>query len=306
MDTIIKIVFVYLVIANNYFGQGILKITTDKSNYLYGESIEVRVTLTNNTSTPFTIYRSSSCVAWIKFNDVRFQTMCTADQHEFNFSVGMSMTWIWKIDPKELGIPDKEGQQKIVGLCYPLRDSIYVNAPKFRGGIIVVGINDSISVNIYQSLRDSINATVIYRSLGPHIFEYWRVVNHSIDSLVEKYSNDYRLRWIEADRPLQFSKQIVTEIDYSRELPSEYSLSQNYPNPFNPFTKIKYQLPKSSYVKMVIYDNLGKTIKVLVNEFQNAGFYELNLNAMNLSSGIYYYRIQADEYSATKKFVLLK
>jgi hypothetical protein len=306
MKHIYKIIIVILVLTNNYFCQGILKVTTDKTNYSYGDSIEVRVTLTNNTNEPFTIIHSSSCVATIKFNDVRFFTACTADQHEFNFSVGMSMTWIWKIDPKELGIPDKEGQQKIVGKCYPLKDSIYVNAPKYRGGIVAVGIQDSIPDSLYTSLRDSINATVIYRLSGPLIVEYWRITNHSIDSLVEKYSNDYRLRWIEAERPLQFSKQIVTAVDDLKELPTEFSLSQNYPNPFNPFTKIKYELPKSSLVKMVIYDNLGRTIKVLVNEFQNAGFYELSLNAMNLPSGVYYYRIQTDEYSATKKLVLLK
>lgn len=87
---------------------------------------------------------------------------------------------------------------------------------------------------------------------------------------------------------------------------SEFILEQNYPNPFNPTTKIKYGLPKSVHVKLVIYDILGRTVKVLVNEFQNSGFYELNFNAVNLPSGIYYYRIQADEYSVTKKFVLLK
>lgn len=306
MKTIFKIILIYLMVTNNYFGQGILKVTTHKSSYSYGDSIEVRVTLTNNTNAPFTIYRSSSCVAMIKFSDVRFQTMCTADQHEFNFSVGMSMTWIWKLDPKELGIPDQEGQQKIVGLCYPLKDSIYINAPKYRGGIVAVGIRDSVPESVYKNLRDSINATVIDRWGSPLVVEHWRISNHSIDSLVEKYSKDYRLNWIEAKRPLQFSKQIVTSIDNPRELPSEYSLSQNYPNPFNPFTKIKYKLPKSSYVKMVVYDNLGRTIKVLVNEFQNVGFYELDLNAMNFPSGVYYYRIQADEYSATKKFILLK
>lgn len=306
MKTKLEIVIIYFLIICNYYGQGVLKVTTDKLNYSYGDSIEVRVTLTNNTNAPFTIYRSSSCVAMIKFNDVKFQTACTADQHEFYFSVGMSMTWIWKLDPKELGIPDQEGQQKIVGLCYPLRDSIFINAPKYRGGIVAVGIKDGISEIVYKSFRDSINATVIDRWGSPFVVEIWRISNRSIDSLVEKYSKDYRLRWMEANRPLQFTQQIVTSINNPKELPSEFSLSQNYPNPFNPVTKIKYEIPKSSYVKMVIYDNLGRTIKVLVDEFQNAGSYEINLNAINLSSGVYYYRIQADKYSATKKLILLK
>jgi len=304
MKTLLIIFIMYIVCSTNSLSQGILKVSTDKSNYSYGDSIEVRVTLTNNTAAPFTIYRSSSCVAMIKFNDVRFFTACTADQHEFNFSVGMSMTWIWKIDPKELGIPDKEGQQKIVGLVYPQKDSLYINAPKFRGGKIFVGKKQDIPESEYQKLRDSIGATVISKLTDWS--EYWSIKNHSIDSLVEKYSKDYRINAIEASRPLQFIKQIVTSVDNRDNLPSEYSLSQNYPNPFNPFTKIKYELPKSGFVRMVLYDNLGRVVKVLVNEIQFAGSYDININAMGLSSGVYYYRIQADEYSATKKIVLLK
>lgn len=185
MKTLLNIFIIFFGVVSNYCGQGILKVTTDKSEYLYGDSIEVRVTLTNNTSAPFIIYRSSSCVAMMKFNDVNFQTMCTADQHEFNFAVGMSMTWIWKLDPKELGIPDQEGPQKIVGLCYPLRDSVYINAPKFRGGKIFVGKKVEIPESEYQKLRDSIGATIIYKLTDWS--EYWSIKNHSIDSIVEKY-----------------------------------------------------------------------------------------------------------------------
>jgi photosystem II stability/assembly factor-like uncharacterized protein len=85
-----------------------------------------------------------------------------------------------------------------------------------------------------------------------------------------------------------------------------FSLSQNYPNPFNPTTKIKYQLPELSKVKLTIYDVLGREVKILVNEEKPTGNYEVEFDGTNLPSGIYFYRIEAGNFSATKKFVLLK
>ena len=189
--------------------QGTFKITTDKIKYAYGDSIIVKTSVTNNTDTSFTLIGSSTCFMGVKFNDLRMSTMCTLDQHEFHFSPGTSLTWIWYLDPKDLGIPDKEGVQKIVGSCGKLRDTVYITAPKFLGGIVAVGLIDSIPESEYQSLRDSINATVIYRSLGPLVYEYWRIVNHSVDSLVEKYTGDYRLGGI-----VVFPQMVDTEKKY--------------------------------------------------------------------------------------------
>ena len=88
--------------------------------------------------------------------------------------------------------------------------------------------------------------------------------------------------------------------------PKEFSLSQNYPNPFNPSTVIKYQLPKTSQVTLKVYDLLGNEIGTLVNEEKPAGFYEIELNALRLSSGFYIYKITAGNYVQTRKMILLK
>lgn len=77
-------------------------------------------------------------------------------------------------------------------------------------------------------------------------------------------------------------------------LPKEYKLYQNYPNPFNPITKINYDLPKDGTVKLVIYDILGREIKVLVSEFKKAGSYLVEFNGNSFASGIYFYRIQVE------------
>jgi subtilisin-like proprotein convertase family protein len=89
-------------------------------------------------------------------------------------------------------------------------------------------------------------------------------------------------------------------------IPSYYSLSQNYPNPFNPVTKITYTLPKSGNVELKVYDILGREVATLVNEVKQAGIYDINFNATNLASGIYFYRIKAGDFSAIKKMVLVK
>jgi photosystem II stability/assembly factor-like uncharacterized protein len=92
----------------------------------------------------------------------------------------------------------------------------------------------------------------------------------------------------------------------SSEIPERFSLYQNYPNPFNPNTNIKFNLPKSSYVKLTIYDILGKEVAVLVNENLNAGSYIVDWNASDYPSGIYFYRLVTGDFVGVKKMLLVK
>lgn len=90
------------------------------------------------------------------------------------------------------------------------------------------------------------------------------------------------------------------------ELPSSFSLHQNYPNPFNPSTKIKFDLPKGSLVKLMIYDVLGREVAVLVNEKLNPGSYEYEWNAINLPGGVYFYKLKSGNFTETRRMVLVK
>ena len=89
-------------------------------------------------------------------------------------------------------------------------------------------------------------------------------------------------------------------------LPTEYTLYQNYPNPFNPITTIKYDLPNTSDVSLIIYDILGRKVKELVNTKQQAGRYEIQFNASSLSSGVYIYQLIAEKYMSSRKMILLR
>lgn len=92
----------------------------------------------------------------------------------------------------------------------------------------------------------------------------------------------------------------------SSEVPADFVLKQNYPNPFNPATKISFNIPAVSQVKLTVYNSLGKEVQTLVNENLKAGSYQVTFNANNLSSGVYYYRLTAGEFTISKVMTLIK
>jgi hypothetical protein len=89
-------------------------------------------------------------------------------------------------------------------------------------------------------------------------------------------------------------------------LPKEYRLLQNYPNPFNPSTTIKFELAKSGNASLIVYDMLGRPVATLVNGEIEAGYHTVNFNASNLAAGVYFYSLQAGDFSSVKKLILLK
>ena len=123
------------------------------------------------------------------------------------------------------------------------------------------------------------------------------------DDISEINSNKlyYRLKQIDFNGTFAYSDEVevITQ-------PLNFSISQNYPNPFNPTTSINYEIPKTTNVKIEVFDMLGRTVKILTNEEKQAGRYEVEFNATSLSSGVFYYRIQAGDFIQTKKMQLIK
>lgn len=139
-------------------------------------------------------------------------------------------------------------------------------------------------------------------SLTPGNTYFWKVCakNISGDSLWSSGVNGF------------YVDENATDVEItSNTIPENFELFQNYPNPFNPTTIIKYAIPsnvkgETANVKLVIYDVLGRELKTLVNKELSAGSYEVQFNANELTSGIYFYSVQAGEYSVTKKMLLMK
>jgi hypothetical protein len=103
------------------------------------------------------------------------------------------------------------------------------------------------------------------------------------------------------------SEQLFTGVEpVNNIVPDKYEMGQNYPNPFNPTTNINFSIPKAGFVKITVFDILGKEAAVLVNENLTAGSYKADFNASALSSGVYFYKIEADGFSDIKKMMLVK
>jgi len=96
------------------------------------------------------------------------------------------------------------------------------------------------------------------------------------------------------------------EVPYNKTIPKEFKLFQNYPNPFNPSTTIQFSLPKESFTKLEIFNALGEKVSTLVSEMLSPGVYKYKWDAYRFSSGVYFYRIIADNFVQTKKLLLLK
>ena len=111
------------------------------------------------------------------------------------------------------------------------------------------------------------------------------------------------LKWIGGSLPDHLISSIIKT---QNNIPSNFELKQNYPNPFNPVTTINYSIPKEENVVLKLFDNLGREIKTLLNEYKNAGSYSIEFNASNLPSGVYYYQIQAGNFLKTRKLILIK
>ena len=121
----------------------------------------------------------------------------------------------------------------------------------------------------------------------------------------EKISNGtyyYRLKQIDFGGSVNYSQ--VVSIDVST--PTQFELKQNYPNPFNPSTKISYSVNEAGLVKLSVYNLLGEVVSVIVNQNQEAGSYNVEFNASNIESGVYFYKLESGNQVQTKKLMLIK
>ena len=159
-----------------------------------------------------------------------------------------------------------------------------------------------------------VGTDTVYCSVGSDI--YYLPVGGTSWSLGYSYPVGTRINFLYWDELLAgsdlglyaFFNNAATAIngDSNSQLPDGFVLNQNYPNPFNPGTVISYFLPKTSQVHLTVYNVLGQQVATLVNADQSAGLHRINFNATTLSTGIYFYRLEAGEFAATQKMVLMK
>lgn len=163
-----------------------------------------------------------------------------------------------------------------------------------------------------MSLAIDINGFLYAGTFGAGVFKT-RLSTISNTFVPEKYESEYLIT-SEVNFLDYYSEGIYLGMDNFHKikasnentLPDDYCIFQNYPNPFNPTTKIKYDLSENNFVTLKVFDILGREVVELVNDVKPVGSYEVEFNASNLPSGIYFYRLQAGSFVETKKMVLMK
>jgi len=194
----------------------------------------------------------------------------------------------------------------------------------------IIDMTDNVPVELLSfSSSVAVNVVTLYWStateLNNHGFEIersfdktnWRTIGFregkGTTSEPQQYSYSDKLSGIESSRFYYRLKQIdfngsfeYSDIVEAEIAPSVFSLSQNYPNPFNPGTTISYQLPVNGFVTLKVYDVLGNEVATLENEEKSAGEYEIEFDGSNLTSGIYFYKLQSGSFVETKRMLLLK
>jgi hypothetical protein len=220
-----------------------------------------------------------------------------------NFAPLSAGDWVLVLDNADLNLPPPG----TIGLPLPV-ELVNLSA-QVRKNEIVLSWQTSSETNNYgfeiQRSQNQRNYDKIgfVRGQGTitHAMSY-SFVDHSISQ--GKYY--YRLKQIDTDGGQTFSQ----TVEINPDAPAGFELQQNYPNPygrmpFNPHTIIFYTLPESGFVNLKIYDIQGKEVAALVQEFQRAGRYSVNFDGSDLASGLYFYKIQINDFVNVKKMVLL-
>ncbi len=176
-----------------------------------------------------------------------------------------------------------------------------------------------VRVGIYYNKLDSLIKIVDTLKQQDYTTDSWEVFETSLNSAKAVKSSNFS-RYVSADTALMnafydlkaaYDKlvPVVNSVANSNNLPQHFTLHQNYPNPFNPTTNISYELSNDQAlytVTLKVYDVLGKEVATIVNQKQTPGIYIIEFNAHSLPNGVYYYRLQANNYVATKKMIVLK
>jgi len=206
------------------------------------------------------------------------------------FSDSFSFTTGYPISPPLLAYPlDNTGD-------IPLDTTLYWHTAEIGNtyDLMVARALDFNPTSVVVDAQGLTDTTYNVSGLAAYAFHFWKV----------RAANEYGAgNWSEAWR---FRTINLTGVEDEIITPTEYGLEQNYPNPFNPTTKIRFKIAAAGFTSVKIYNLLGQEVAVLLNEYINPGVYDVEFNASNLSSGIYLYRLRVNDYSASKKMILMK
>ncbi len=175
---------------------------------------------------------------------------------------------------------------------------VYVTPPGTNG--------ETVFGNVFRRSFPTSTGTVLPLTAGTHnfTFTYYKdpVWQDSSIYTMAFIQNDVDKTMVNSGRP----GMLVGIEPYTNETPAKFTLEQNYPNPFNPTTNIKFSMPKDGNVALKVYNSVGSEVKTLVEGIHKAGSYNIYFDATGLASGIYFYTLRTNDFSETKKMILVK
>jgi len=224
--------------------------------------------------------------------------------------------------------PSNSGTYNGAWGCYPYLPSGLILVSDMQTGLYVLQFNDPLPVELSSFAAIAKNQNVeLHWSTSSEINNYGFEIQRKSDNwfatigftegngnttLMNNYTfidenlsigtYVYRLKQVDFSGSFNYSDEVTVDVTTL----SQYMLNQNYPNPFNPATTISYSVPKQTMVNISVYNAIGEKLHSLVSEFKDAGFYTIQFNASDMSSGIYFVRMNAGEYSQLIKMNLIK
>jgi hypothetical protein len=308
MKRIIVVMLLLLLGSIVTWGQGKMKLTTSKPAYAYGDTIEIRMCVWNDSTVPFSLVLESGSFPYWILDTVSMNGWDGASEYTLTFNPGNSRTWVWRVAPRDMGIPNTDSRHSLTGRCAQFVDGTSFDAPLYRGGPMYVIFRTGAATDDIARLRDSLHATVTLSLPDPGgTLEDWQVDGFQIDSLAQALKSDYRVKDAGTERWIPSPTQVlVTSVGPQILSPADSRLYQNYPNPFNPSTTIQYGLQRRSHVNLTVFNTLGQEVATLVDETQDAGYHEVRFDGSGLASGVYFYRLRAGDFVQSRRLVLLR
>jgi len=295
---------------------------------MFSRSVEYQVDEVNKYVQLIADYRHNpQCASWAMGSSRRLENHNTIIGWGTFLATAISEVTIDGTLTLSLSIPDSMLNYR--AFKYPWKTNLFTsNLDSLNFGYVPLGDSLELSVEVTNNSNQQIEINSIYHRLSSyHVKNSLPVIlpaqgTQEITVMFKPESDgdsfdDLHLRWeTEGQRIAQIIKLIGTADPYSEVSESNYELtdfilSQNFPNPFNPSTKIRYNIPERSFVSIKVYDILGNEIATLVNEEKPAGSYEIVFDIIsgerrNLSSGVYFYKLQSGDFIQTRKMMLMK
>jgi hypothetical protein len=237
----------------------------------------------------------------------------SGDIQDINLSFTMGVDWVGENCELVTFIQNNDDKEILQGTKLPLTElaPLPVELTSFTSSASAEGV--TLSWTTASEINN--HGFEIERSYDGNIFSSVGFVNghgtttetHNY-SFIDKPGNNakgilyYRLKQVDLNGQSSYSQILTVKFN----IPLHYSLEQNYPNPFNPTTAIRYNVPKNGPVSIKLFDITGREVATLVNEVKSAGSYEIKLDASGLASGVYFYRMTANDFVSVKKMSILK